>query len=48
MDTAVEVEFRIIIRFVMIYIIVTHLEAVVERMFSKMDFVMTKNRCSLK
>ena len=46
MDAVVEAVFPTIRCLLKIYIIITHSEAVVEHMFSKMDVIMTNKWCS--
>ena len=46
-DTVISTAFPTIRRFLKVYVIIPFSEAVVERGFSKMNFIMTKKRCSL-
>ena len=45
LDTVLSAAFPTIQRLLKIYVIVPFSEAVVERSFSKMNFIMTKKRC---
>ena len=46
-DIVIESAFPNVRRLLIIYLLVSHAEAAVERGFSKMDRIMTKRRCSL-
>ena len=46
-DTVLSTAFPAIWRLFKVYVIIPFSEAVVERGFSKMNFIMTKKRCSL-